>query len=316
MDMHPLGSKGPQISVVGYGAWEAGGDMWGPQDDDQVVEAMQAALDAGMTWIDSAEVYGRGHSEELVGRAVAGRDRDSFRVFTKVGAKPGGSGYRPEEVHAAIRKSLGQLGLDHVDLYQIHWPNETEAAVEATWEAMAEIQDAGLARWIGVSNFGRDLIERCEPIRHVDSVQNRFSLLHVEDRERLLPYLREIGTGFLAYSPLGLGLLTGAITAEHRFHAGDFRGGGGAEERRPEDFRPGRFEQNLARVEELKAVAERVGLAPGVLALRWVIEQDGVSGAIAGSRNPKHVRANAEAGSLRVDPGVLQELERIFGWAS
>src|SRR5262245_21167157 len=166
MDTKKLGQAGPEISVVGYGAWEAGGDMWGANEsEDGVIAAMRAALDAGMTWIDTAEVYGRGVSERLVARAVEGR-RDDVLLFTKVAPKPAGSGFRPEEVRTAIRGSLERPNTDHVDPYQLHWP-DLSVPVEDTWGAMAELQDEGLALRIGVSNFDRPLVERCLPIGHV-----------------------------------------------------------------------------------------------------------------------------------------------------
>src|SRR6266545_1965797 len=208
MELRKLGQMGPEISVIGYGAWEAGGDMWGANESDEtVISAMQAAIDAGMNWIDTAEVYGRGRSEQLVSQAVAGR-RDQVLIFTKLAPKPSGSGFRPDQVETGIRRSLDRLGTDHVDLYQLHWP-DLSVPVEETWTAMAELQDDGLAAHIGVSNFDRPLVERCLGIRHVESVQNEFSLLYQDDRRRLLPWLDEHGVGYLAYGPLAFGLLTG-----------------------------------------------------------------------------------------------------------
>ncbi|MBA3727987.1 MAG: aldo/keto reductase [Actinobacteria bacterium] len=309
MEMRTLGSRGPQVSVVGFGAWEAGGDVWGAnRSDDQVVAAMRAALDAGMNWIDTAEVYGSGRSEQLVGRAIADR-RDDVLLFTKVAPRPDGSGFRPEEVKGAIRASLDRLGTDHVDLYQLHWPDRS-VPVEETWGAMAELVDEGLARHIGVSNFGRALLERCLDVRPVDSVQNKLSLLHQDDRHDLLTGLEEMGVGYLAYSPLALGLLTGAISKETRFEEGDFRGAAGTSA--PRDFAPGDLEKNLKKVERMRPIAERVGTTLAPLALRWVIQQQGVTAAIAGSRNADHVRNNSTAGDLRLDAQTVAELEGIF----
>lgn len=313
MEMRKLGSQGPEISVVGFGAWEAGGDTWGPnQSEDVVIEAMRAAFDAGMTWIDTAEVYGKGRSEEIVGRALAGRPRDQFQVFTKVGSKPEGSGYRPAEIKQAIRGSLGRLGLDHVDLYQIHWP-VADMSIEETWGSMVELVDEGLTRHIGVSNFDRELIQRCLAVGNVGSVQNQFSLFRQEDRDDLLPWLDEAGIGFLAYSPLAFGMLTGAITMETEFDPSDFRSGKRFQgEAYRNLFAPEVREQRLRRVERLRAVAERLEVPVATLALRWVVEQHGVTAAIAGSRNPNHVRSNASAGDLRLDDRTLREIEGIF----
>jgi len=315
MDTKTLGAGGPEISVIGFGAWEAGGDMWGPNEsNDQVISAIRAAIDAGMTWIDTAEVYGSGRSEELVGAAVKGH-RDEVLLFTKWGPREdGGSdeGGGPNVVRRAIRASLGRLGTDHVDLYQIHWPPDG-MPIEEAWGAMAQVQDEGLARHIGVSNFDRGLIERCLPIRHVDSVQNQFSLLRQDDRAELLPWLDENGIGYLAYGPLAFGLLTGAITRDSAFHARDWRSGGMRMSYYDRLFAPGKLEPNLEKVERLKAVAERLGTTAATVALRWALEQPGVTAGIAGSRNQDHVRSNAQAGDLKLESELLKELKGIFG---
>ncbi|HJP66001.1 MAG TPA: aldo/keto reductase [Actinomycetota bacterium] len=304
-----LGKNGPEITVVGYGAWEAGGDMWGPNEsEEQVINAIRAAIDAGMTWIDTAEVYGRGTSERLVGRAVKGR-RDDVLIFTKVAPRGSGTGFRPDEVKQAIRGSLERLELEYVDLYQLHWPSQG-VEIEDTWGAMAETQDAGLARHIGVSNFDWSLLERCLAVRHVDSVQNQFSLLNQADRRDLLPKLQEAGVGYLAYSPLGLGILTGALKPDHEFHPQDFRGGPGTN--RPQQFREGNMERILGQVDRLRPIAERLSTTVATVALAWVVAQPGLSGAIAGSRNPDHVIANAAAGDLELDADTLAEIEEIF----
>jgi aryl-alcohol dehydrogenase-like predicted oxidoreductase len=309
MDMRKLGRDGPEISVIGYGAWEAGGDFWGPNESDQrVIGAIRAGIDAGMTWVDTAEIYGLGRSEELVGQALDGR-RDEVLLFTKVAPEGPGTGFRPDQVRRAIRASLERLRTDHVDLYQLHWPDDS-IPVEETWGALAGVVEEGLARHVGVSNFGRDLVERCEAIRHVDSVQNEFSLLHQDDRGQYLAWLSASGTGYLAYSPLAMGMLSGAIGKDHRFDPRDFRSGSRGQS--PEYFRPGNLEANVDRVERLRRVAEQVGAPVGTAALRWVVEQDGVTAAIAGSRNPDHVRSNAAAGDQRLSESMLEEIDAIF----
>ena len=312
MDMRTLGPDGPQISVVGFGAWEAGGSDWGPNDSEQrILEAIWAGVDAGMNWVDTAEVYGPHRSEEIVGRAVAGRD--DILVFTKVAPDEDGSGFAPDQVRSAIRNSLSRLGLDHVDLYQLHWPDHSGVPMEDTWGTMAELKDEGLTRFIGVSNFSRARIERCQAIRQVDSVQMEFSLLEQGDRTELLPWLAEQGIAYLAYSPLGAGLLTGALAADHTFPDQDWRSGNlWEDEEQSEIFRPGAFQDNVAKTERLRAVAERLGTTPATLALRWVVEAAPNTVAIAGSRNPDHTRANAEAGTLRLDAATLGEDDSIF----
>jgi aryl-alcohol dehydrogenase-like predicted oxidoreductase len=319
MEMRRLGAEGPEISVVGYGAWEAGGDEWGPnQSDEHVVGAIHAGIDAGMTWVDTAEVYGQGTSERIVGQALRGRD--DVLVFTKVAPDDEGTGIRPEEIRRAIDASLRRLGRDSVDLYQIHWGDD-RIPVEESWGAMAELVAAGKTRFIGVSNFDRELIERCLPIHPVTSVQNQFSLLTQDDREQLLPWLEECGIGYLAYSPLGAGRLTGAMSPDVVFADHDWRSGRGPHESSREAgeewaFDPEPLRRDLALVERMRPIAERLGVGIAQLALRWALEQRGVTAVIAGSRDPRHTRANAEAGSFRLDPGTLAQLDALFRAAS
>jgi aryl-alcohol dehydrogenase-like predicted oxidoreductase len=309
MQTRRLGADGPEISVVGLGAWEAGGDQWGRRPDEDAVRAMHAAIDTGITWIDTAEVYGDGRSEALVGRVLRERPGEVM-VFTKVAHF--GSGLRPDEIGRAIRGSLERLGTDRVDLYQIHWPAEHEVPVEEAWGTLAELADEGLTRHIGVSNFDRALIERCLAIRHVDSVQNRLSLLELRDRERLLPWLAERGVGYLGYAPLAFGLLTGAVTRETRFAPDDWRSGQGDVGYYDEYFAPDVIDAHLERVERLRAVAGRLGVPVGTLAIRAALDVDGVSGVIVGSRDERHVRANADAGDLVLDEPTRNEIASIF----
>jgi aryl-alcohol dehydrogenase-like predicted oxidoreductase len=309
-----LGENGPEISVVGYGAWEAGGADWGPNaSEEAVLDSMRAIFDEGINWIDTAEVYGQGRSEELVARAVAGR-RDEVLIFTKVAPDDEGSGIRPQEIRPAIRGSLSRLQTDHIDLYQVHWPDD-RIPVEDTWGAMAEVVREGLALHIGVSNFDRERIERCLPIHPVTSVQNQFSLIHQDDRAELLLWLARQGIGYLAYSPLGFGLLSGALGPDATFHSGDWRGRqrAGSTEEGVGPFSAGNFERNLERVERLRSVAERLGIPVSTLALAWVVHQEGVTAAIAGSRNAAHVESNAVAGDVTLDAPTLQEIDSIFG---
>src|SRR3954464_3123818 len=313
MQMRQLGAGGPDISVVGFGSWEAGGMHWGPNSSEQeVIAAIHAGLDAGMTWVDTAEVYGDGVSERIVGRAVAGRD--DVLVFTKV-APDDGSGLAPGPGGRAMDASLQRLGRDHVDLYQVHWPSD-DVPIEETWGAMADLVSAGKTRWIGVSNFDRALIERCQAIHPVASVQNEFSLLHQPDRAELLPWLESRGIGYLAYSPLAAGRLTGALAHDHEFSDDDWRSGRGeyASWRDEEDgewpFDPGPMARGAALVDQMRPLAAREGATVAQLALRWALEQTGVTAVIASSRNPAHATANAAAGSLAVNPAALAEIDR------
>ncbi len=303
-----LGKQGPGLSVIGFGAWEAGGKHWGPNESEEsVIDAMRAALDAGINWIDTAEVYGDGVSEELVGRAIADR-RDEVLVATKVAPSPEGSGFRPDQVATACDDSLRRLGIEQIDLYQLHWEDETGVPVEDTWEAMAELVDSGKVRAIGVSNFDRELIERCEEIRHVDSLQPEFNMLTLEHRE-LIRWCGDHGTGVVTYGPLAFGVLTGAIKPDTTFGEGDWRGGAWWP---AEEFEPQELRRRLTVVDALRPISERLGCTLAQLALAWNWHQSGVTSAIAGSRNPAHVRANAVAGDLELDAATLGELDRLL----
>jgi aryl-alcohol dehydrogenase-like predicted oxidoreductase len=300
-----LGARGPEISVVGYGAWEAGGAAWGPNEsEDVVIDAIRTGIDAGIDWIDTAEVYGDGVSETLVGRAISGR-RDDVVLATKVAPQPEGSGFAPAQVRDACEKSLGRLGTDRVDLFQLHRPDDGGTPLEDTWDAMCELQDAGLVRAIGLSNFGREQIERCLAIRHVDSLQPEFSML-VREHAELIRWCGEQGIGVITYGPLAFGLLTGAIRSETGFPPGDWRG---------EKQGEGPFADltgSLEVVDRILPVAERIGCTLSQLALAWNIQQRGVTAAIAGSRNPSHVRANAAAGDIELDQATLAELNALL----
>jgi aryl-alcohol dehydrogenase-like predicted oxidoreductase len=291
--------------VIGLGAWEASGDAWGPNPDDaDIVAAYHAAFDAGVTWVDTAEVYGSGVSERIVGKALVGR-RDGLVVATKVAPSPEGHGFRPEQVHAACDASLERLGIDVIDLYQLHWPDETGVPLADTWGAMGELVDAGKVRTVGVSNFDRTMLEECGAIRHVDSLQQEFSMLMLEDRE-LIRWCGEQGIGVVSYSPLGVGFLTGRFTRAQAEAIDDWRSGDSdwtAPERLDEVFRV---------VDGLRPIAERLGIAMGQLALAWNVAQPGVTAAIAGSRSAAHLRDNAAAGDLMLDEETLAEIESLL----
>jgi aryl-alcohol dehydrogenase-like predicted oxidoreductase len=305
MQKKPLGSDGPEISVIGYGAWEAGGDAWGANTSEAaVIEAIHAALDTAIGWIDTAEVYGKGVSEHLVGRALVDR-RDEVFLASKVAPQPEGSGFRPEEIRSACEGSLSRLGTDRIDLYQLHWPDETGIPVEDSWGAMSALVEEGKVRSIGVSNFDRALIERCEAVRHVDSLQQQFSMLSLEDRD-LIRWCGQVGTGVVTYGPLGFGLLTDSMTRERAAAIDDWRRTDGV-------TAEAEVERALSMVDAMRPVATRLGVGVAQLALAWNWHQPGVTSAIAGSRDPAHVRDNAAAGDIVLDDATLAELEGVLG---
>lgn len=308
MEMRRLGSDGPEISVIGYGAWEAGSSSWGTDPGEiQVIEAMESGFDAGMNWVDTAELYGQGRSEEIVGKAL--RRHDEVLVFSKVA--PAGSGLDPAGVRRAAEGSLRRLKRDVLDLYQVHWA-DSDVDLEKTWDAMARLVEDQLARFVGVSNFGRAEIERCEAIRHVDSLQPQFSLLHRDGIDELLPLCAENGTGVLAYGPLAYGLLTGAITSDTRFGDDDWRSGSMGVGYYQQLFAPEVLGNHLAFVDALQPLAERRKISLAQLALAWVVHQHGVTAAIAGSRSPRHAADNARAGDLSLSADDLGEIDELL----
>lgn len=312
MKMRRLGEQGPEISVVGYGAWEIGGEAYGPNPPEQeVIAAIHAGIDAGINWIDTAEVYGGGRSEELVGKAVASR-RDDVLLATKVAPNPGGTGYEPDKVREAAKKSMQRMGIDHIDLYQLHWTPAEDWPIEDTWGAMAELVDEGVVRYIGVSNFTQEQITRCMAVRHVDSLQPQFSMFHRQE-EDLIAWCGQQGIGTIVYGPLAYGLLGGHMTKDTKFDPADWRSG-----RSPDHpyyvelFAPGRFEHHLAIVERLKPIAAEREISMSQLALAWTFSRDGVTAAIAGSRNPDHNRMNAAAGDVELTAEDIARIDEVL----
>lgn len=309
-----LGARGPEISAVGLGAWEAGGGEYGSgPSEERIVEAYRAGFDAGIDWIDTAEVYGPHTSEELVGRAVAGRG--DVMVFTKVGPRPLGHGYEPAAIRAAAEDSLRRLGRDVIDLFQLHQP-VPGMDVAAAWEAMAALVEDGLARAIGVSNFDRSQLELCQRIRPLDSLQPQLSMLNGEQRD-LVDWCREHEVGVIAYGPLAFGLLTGQVTADTRFAPDDWRGGGNevpAVKRLYETlFAPEVFAGNVARSEAVEPVADELGITRAQLAVAWALHQPGVTGVICGTTAAATAREDAAAGSVELGAEDLAEIEALLG---
>jgi aryl-alcohol dehydrogenase-like predicted oxidoreductase len=315
MQFARLGRDGPEISVVGVGTWAIGGPGrlgWGPQDDDESMAALHRAFDSGVNWVDTAAVYGLGHSEEIVGQAVREHGGDVL-VFTKCGRPWYGRqdneptyDLRPETIRFELEQSLKRLGTDHVDLYQFHWPDtETGTPVEDSWATMAELVDEGKVRWAGVSNFDVGLLERCQRVRHVDSLQPPYSLLNRRAAADVIPWCAANGTGVICHSPLQSGLLTGTFDAERArdLPEDDWRRGSG-------DFNPPGLERNLALARRLEPVAERSGVPVAAVAVAWVLATPGVTGAIVGARRPTQVDGWLPAGNLRLDEADLAELDR------
>jgi aryl-alcohol dehydrogenase-like predicted oxidoreductase len=304
-----LGRNGPELTTVGFGAWAAGGPWafgWGPQDDGESIAAIQRALELGVNWIDTAAVYGFGHSEEVVGRALLEVPRDSVIVATKCGRVPGDAGVprgdlRPDSIRKQLDDSLARLRVDYVDIFQIHWPEtDTGTPIEDSWAAMASLVDKGKARWIGVSNFDVPLLDKCERIRHVDSLQPPYSLLRREAEADLLPWCERQGTGVVCYSPMQAGLLSGSFDV-NRLAPDDWR-------RRSPMFQEPQLGQNLALVERLRPIAERRGKTVGQLAIAWTLMNPAVTAAIVGARRPSQVDTNVGAMGRRLTEEEMAEI--------
>jgi aryl-alcohol dehydrogenase-like predicted oxidoreductase len=309
-----LGRSGASLTRLGLGTWAIGGPWlygWGPVDDAQSVAAIRRALDEGINWIDTAAVYGLGHSEDIVGRALAEHAADGeVFVCTKCGRKtrPDGSPYgdlRPESIRAECEASLRRLGVERLDLYQIHWPEvDSGTPLEESWSAMAQLVDDGKVRWIGVSNFDVAQLERCEAIRHVDSLQPPLSMLQRHALRTVIPWAAEHQTGVIVYSPMASGLLTGAFDRARleSLASDDMR------RRRPEFTDPS-LSRNLALVERLRTIGRELDCSVAELAIAWTLAQDGVTGAIVGARRPDQLDGWIGAADLELSEQLLGAID-------
>ncbi len=308
-----LGSTGMLITRIGFGAWAIGGGDWefgwGPQDDADSVAAIEHGIEAGINWIDTAAGYGFGRSEEMVGRALAGvPERDRPYVFTKCSLLegPGRKVVRSLARDSIMREaeaSLRRLGVDAIDLYQIHWPRP-EADIEEGWGALVELRSQGMVRNIGVSNFNTQQLELISEIAPVQTLQPPYSLVARDVEAEILPHAQANGIGVIVYSPMGSGLLSGAMSRERveRFPDSDWR-------KRDARFQEPQLSEHLALVERLRAVAQRHDTTPGVVAVAWTLANPAVHGAIVGFRTPAQVDPLLPAAGLRLTDEELREIE-------
>jgi aryl-alcohol dehydrogenase-like predicted oxidoreductase len=306
-----LGTTGLEITTVGFGAWALGGGGydwgWGNQEDEDSIAAIHHALELGINWIDTAAQYGFGHSEEVVGRALAGLGHRPY-VFTK-GGQPEGPGrttlqsLRRDSLRRELEGSLARLGVDAVDLYQIHWPIPDEE-IEEGWSALVEFRDEGLVRHIGVSNFSVDQLRRIEQIAPVETLQPPYSLVARDAEEGVLPFAQREDIGVIVYSPMGSGLLTGKMTRERidALPEDDWR-------KHDPRFREPRLSQHLALVERLQTVADRHDTTPGAVAVAWTLKNPAVDGAIVGFRRPDQVDPILAAASLELTDEDVDDIE-------
>lgn len=302
MQKRPLGRTGCHLSAVIMGTWQAGKAMWTDIDDNETRRAMRAAMDAGITTFDTAEVYGNGHSERIIGEALSDV-RDRIVLATKVFSNH----LQYDQVIQACERSLKNLNTDYIDLYQIHWPpgsfGHPVVPLEETMRAMVALKDQGKIRAIGVSNFNREQMQEAARFGPIESLQPPYSLFWRMVESDAAPYCREQGFTVLAYSPMAQGLLTGKFGPEHRFAKGDHR----ATNRL---FRPEHFQRVQNALAQLRPIADKYGVTQGQLALAWVIAQPGTC-AIAGARNAEQATQNAGAGSVRLMEEDLAAMDRI-----
>lgn len=312
----PLGSSGLEITAVGFGAWAIGGGdwafSWGPQDDAVSIATMRHALELGINWIDTAAVYGLGHSEEVVGKLLRDLPASSRPlIFTKCGLiwdennrmQQAKRVLRPDSIRRECEISLRRLGIERIDLYQFHWPDETGTAIEDSWGAMVKLVEEGKVRAAGVSNFNVDLLEKCAAIRHVDSLQPPFSMINRAAAKELLPWCKNHDTGVICYSPMQSGILTEAFSADRvaRLASDDWR-------RRGPEFQQPNLTHNLALRDALRPIAARHRVSVSSVAVAWTLAWPGVSGAIVGGRTPEQVDGWIGAAELELTEQDLSEI--------
>ena len=312
----PLGKSGLDITRVGFGSWAVGGGGWsfgwGPQDDAESLATMRHAIELGINWIDTAAVYGLGHSEEVIGRLLRELpERQRPFIFTKCGLvwddrdrmAPPQRVLKPDSIRRECEASLRRLGIERIDLYQFHWPDETGTRVEDSWAAMAKLVEEGKVRAAGVSNFDVSLLDRCEAIRHVDSLQPPFSLINRGAAEREIPWCASRGTGVICYSPMHSGLLTDSFTAEGvgALAQDDWR-------RRAPEFQQPNLSRNLLLRDALRSIAKRNSTSVSAIAIAWTLAWPGVTGAIVGARTPKQVDGWIGAASIALTDLDLDEI--------
>lgn len=312
----PFGGTDMSITRVGFGAWAIGGGGWafgwGPQDDEPSIRAIVHGVECGVNWVDTAAIYGLGHSEEVVAQAMkALPEADRPYLFTKAGLRwndddrmaPAKRVGDPSSIRFEVEQSLRRLEVDRIDLYQMHWPSEDHTTVEDYWPVFAELADSGKVRAIGLSNHGVADLDVCESIRHVNSLQPPFNLLRRGAAADVLPWCASHGTGAIVYSPMASGILTGSYSEEKAASLAedDWR-------RNSDDFRGDGLKRNLALVNRLRPIAETHGTTVGAVAIAWTLTFPGVTGAIVGARSPEQVDGWIPAATLQLSDEELLDI--------
>jgi aryl-alcohol dehydrogenase-like predicted oxidoreductase len=313
MKTKQLGNSDLFITPIGFGAWAIGGSgwefAWGSQDDSESIAAIHEGLDSGINWIDTAAVYGLGHSEQVVARALEGV-RDRPYVFTKCSMvwddpQKIGHSLKADSIRRECEASLRRLRVETIDLYQIHWPDPDED-IEEGWATLAALKKEGKVRHIGVSNFNVAQMKRAQAIAPITSLQPRYSLLHREIEEEILPFAARQNIGVIAYSPMASGLLTGAMTRARiaGLPADDWR-------KHHPDFQEPRLSGNLRIVSLLRTIGRRHGRTPAEVAVAWALHNSAVTAAIVGARRPGQIRGVMGAADFQLSPREFGEIEAL-----
>jgi aryl-alcohol dehydrogenase-like predicted oxidoreductase len=313
MQKKRLGNSDMELTPIGIGAWAMGGSgwafAWGPQDDDESISAIHAALDRGVNWIDTAAVYGLGHSEEVVARALEGRSNRPY-VFTKCERNWNEDrqiykSLKADSIRRECEASLRRLKVDVIDLYQIHWP-EPDEDIEEGWGTLAKLQKEGKVRWIGLSNFNVRQMERVRPIAPITSLQPPYSAVSPESGDEILPYCLKHNIGVIVYSPMKNGLLSGKMSKERAaaFPEDDFR-------RRNPAFQEPQLSRNLQLAELMRSIGARHGRTPGETAIAWTLSNPAVTAAIVGMRSASQVEGVIGALDFRLAPEEIKEIDNF-----
>jgi aryl-alcohol dehydrogenase-like predicted oxidoreductase len=314
METRPFGNTDMQITPIGLGTFAMGGEgwpaSWGPQDDKASIATIQRAIDLGINWIDTAAVYGFGHSEEILGRALKGRSSLPY-IFTKCSRRPTTDGkiagvLKADSIRQEIEDSLRRLQVDVIDLYQLHWPYPDED-IEEGWATLAELKAQGKVRYIGVSNFNVSQMRRIQPIAPISSLQPPYSLLNRSIEDEILPFCLENNIGVIVYSPMGSGLLTGTWTAERvqNLPPDDLR------HNKPEFHEP-LLSRNVALANLLREIGQKHGRSAGETAIAWTLRHPAVTAAIVGGRHPGQVDEIIGAGDFRLSPEEIEAIEAFL----
>jgi aryl-alcohol dehydrogenase-like predicted oxidoreductase len=314
MELRKLGNSDLRLTPVGFGAWAIGGSgwefAWGQQEDGDSVAAIVGALELGVNWIDTAAVYGTGHSEEIVAKALKQWKGNRPYIFTKCVLRWDENrkvypDHSAASIHQECEDSLRRLQTDAIDLYQMHWPpRDNGPGLEEAWQAMNDLRKEGKVRWVGVSNFDVEQMKRAAKLAPITSDQPPYSIIRRAIEAEILPHCEKNGIGVISYAPMASGLLTGAMTSERAaaLPSDDFRS------RNPE-FREPRLSKNIELVERLRKVGARHGRGPGEVAIAWVLRHPTITGAIVGARNAKQAEGIMRAGELKLTQEEIAEIE-------